>query len=71
MQRYSLEFKLKAVKLALETHPFMLSRWRKEARDGVLRGRVSVPPAVKAPRARDVKRFQAFCGAFRHRQICA
>ena len=72
VQRYSLEFKLKAVKLsqlkgievqavadALEIHPFMLSRWRKEARDGVLRGRVSVPPAVKAPRAREVKRFQA------------
>ena len=53
VQRYSLEFKLKAVKLsqlkgievqavtdALEIHPFMLSRWRKEVRDGVLRGRV-------------------------------
>ena len=52
MQRYGLEFKLKAVKLsqlkgievqavadAFEIHPFMLSRWRKEARDGVLRGR--------------------------------
>ncbi len=61
VHRYSLEFKLKAVKLsqlkgvevqavadALEIHPFMLSRWRKEARDGVLRGRVSVSKAVKA-----------------------
>jgi transposase len=69
VRQYSLEFKLKAVKLsqlkgvevqavadALEIHPFMLSRWRKEARDGVLRGRVSVP---KAPPARDMKRFQA------------
>ena len=66
VRRYSLEFKLKAVKLsqlkgvevqavadALEIHPFMLSRWRKEARDGVLRGRVSVPKAVKTPPARD------------------
>src|SRR5712692_10104362 len=44
---------------ALEIHPFMLSRWRKEARDGVLRGRVSVALAGKAPRAREVKRFQA------------
>ncbi len=72
VQRYSLEFKLKAVKLsqlkgvevqavadALEIHPFMLSRWRKEARDGVLRGRVSVPKAVKAPSAHAIKRFQA------------
>jgi transposase len=72
VQRYSLEFKLKAVKLsqlqgvqvqavaeALEIHPFMLSKWRKEAREGVLRGRVSVPVGVKTPPARDMKRFQA------------
>jgi transposase len=71
VRRYSLEFKLKAVKLsqlkgvevqavadALEIHPFMLSRWRKEARDGVLRGRVSVPKAAQAPPARTMKRFQ-------------
>ena len=71
IHHYSLEFKLKAVKLsqlkgvevqsvadALEIHPFMLSRWRKEARDGVLRGRVAVPKAVKAPPARTMKRFQ-------------
>jgi transposase len=72
VRRYSLEFKLKAVKLsqlpgvevqavadALEIHPFMLSRWRKEARDGVLRGRVALPPAVKVPPASQVKRLQA------------
>ena len=73
VQRYSLEFKLKAVTLsqlksvevqavaeALEIHPFMLSRWRKEARDGVLRGRVSVSKAVKkTPPAREMRRFQA------------
>jgi transposase len=72
VRRYSLEFKLKAVKLsqlkgvevqavadALEIHPFMLSRWRNEARDGVLRGRVSIPQAVKAPPARTLKRFQS------------
>ena len=72
VQRYSLEFKLKAVRLsqlkgvevqavaeALEIHPFMLSRWRKEFRDGVLRGRVSTPHVVKGPVAADVKRFQA------------
>jgi transposase len=73
VQHYSLEFKLKAVKLsqlegvevqavadALEIHPFMLSRWRKEARDGVLRGRMSVSKAVKkTPAAREMRRFQA------------
>ena len=49
VRRYSDEFKLKAVTLAnldgvrtndvaeaLEIHPFMLSRWKKEVRDGVL-----------------------------------
>ena len=72
VRQYTLEFKLKAVKLsqlkgvevqavadALEIHPFMLSRWRKEARDGVLRGRVSVPKALKIPPARTMKRFHA------------
>ena len=72
VQRYSLEFKLKAVKLsqmpgvevqavaeALEIHPFMLSRWRKEAREGRLRGRVSVPKAPVAPSTKAVKRYQA------------
>jgi len=72
VRRYSLEFKLKAVKLsqlkgvevqavadALEIHPFMLSRWRKEARDGVLRGRVSLPKAVKTPPAQTMKRYQS------------
>ena len=44
---------VQAVADALEIHPFMLSRWRKEARDGVLRGRVSVPKAVKAPAGAD------------------
>jgi transposase len=59
--RYSAEFKLKAVKLsrikgvqvkdvaeALGIHPFMLSRWRKEVRDGVIRARVAVAPVARA-----------------------
>ena len=71
VQQYSLEFKLKAVKLsqlpgievqavaeALEIHPFMLSRWRKEARDGVLRGRVPAPKVAPVPGARQVKQWQ-------------
>jgi transposase len=71
VHRYSLEFKLKAVKLsqlpgievqavaeALEIHPFMLSRWRKEARDGILRGRVSGPKVAPVPDARQVKQLQ-------------
>src|SRR3954467_15569000 len=51
IKQYSLEFKLKAVQLSdqpgvlikdvaesLCIHPFMLSRWRKEVRDGELVG---------------------------------
>jgi len=49
---------------ALEIHPFMLSKRRKEAREGVLlRGRVSMGAAVKTPPARDLKRFQALTRA--------
>ena len=70
IHRYSVEFKLTAVKLshmpgvevqtvahALDIHPFMLSRWRKDARDGVLRGRarrVNVPTRS----ARELKQLQ-------------
>ncbi len=51
---------MQAVADALEIHPFMLSKWRKEARDGVLRGRVSIPTTVtQTPPAREMKRFQA------------
>ena len=72
VQRYSLEFKLKAVRLsqlegvevravadALEIHPFMLSRWRKEAREGRLRGRAGVAGTLKTPPASEIRRFQA------------
>ena len=68
VHRYSAEFKLTAVKLSgmpgvqvqtvateLDIHPFMLSRWRKEARDGVLRGRAR---RVEAGPQRELKRLQ-------------
>jgi len=71
IHRYSLEFKRQAVKLsqldgvevqavadALDIHPFMLSRWRKEMRDGQLRGTGGVAP-VKPPKVRELKRLQA------------
>ncbi len=69
VHRYSAEFKLTAVRLsgmpgvqvqvvadALDIHPFMLSRWRKEARDGVLRGRAR---RVEVGPRREIKRLQA------------
>ena len=71
VHRYSIEFKLTAVKLshmpgvevqtvaeALDIHPFMLSRWRKEVREGVLRGRAKRID-VDSRRVREVKRLQA------------
>ena len=70
MRKYSDEFKLTAVRLsqqagiqvktvaaALEIHPFMLSKWRKDARDGRLRGRV--PKAPPPGPAREIAQFQA------------
>lgn len=69
IQKYSTEFKVTAVKLsqqpglqvktvamALEIHPFMLSKWRKDLRDGRLRGRSKtlVPPRL----TRESRRLQ-------------
>jgi len=72
--RYTIEFKLKAVKLsslkgvqvqdvaeALDIHPIMLTRWRKEAREGRLRGRVEAMPGV-----REQRRVEAY-SALKHR----
>ena len=71
VHRYSVEFKLTAVKLshmpgievqtvanALDIHPFMLSRWRKEVRDGVLKGRARRVVVPSRP-AREIKQLQA------------
>jgi transposase len=71
VHRYSVEFKLTAVKLsrmpgvevqtvanALDIHPFMLSRWRKEVRDGVLKGRARRVDLPSRP-AREIKQLQA------------
>jgi len=71
VHRYSIDFKLTAVKLsgmpgvqvqtvadALDIHPFMLSHWRKEVRDGVLRGRARRVDGGPR-RAREIQRLQA------------
>jgi transposase len=68
--QYSKEFKLTAVRLshvsglqvkavaaALGIHPFMLSKWRKDVRDGMLRGRR--PKAAPAGPAREIAQLQA------------
>lgn len=72
VNRYGLDFKLKAVQMShqpgvlvqdvaesLCIHPFMLSRWRKQVRDGVLVGQVSEPDAqavAELQRLRTVER---------------
>ena len=68
VREYSLEFKLTAVRLsqqpglevqavaaALDIHPFMLSKWRKQVREGVLRGPAR---AVRVPPLREIRRLQ-------------
>jgi len=70
VRRYSDEFKLTAVRLsqqpglqvqsvaaALEIHPFMLSKWRKEVREGVVRGRAR--PGPRPGPAREIAQLQA------------
>ncbi|MEO7804117.1 MAG: transposase [Actinomycetota bacterium] len=68
IQRYTAEFKLTAVKLtdiediqvkdvaeALDIHPFMLSRWRKEVRDGLIKAKVTIDPDTQ--QVDDVRQF--------------
>ena len=72
-QEYGVEFKRAAVQLshrpgiqvksvadALDIHPFMLSRWRKEFREGRLRPRALKPEprTRKALRESEVRRLQ-------------
>jgi transposase len=75
VQAYSLEFKVTAVRLsqqpgiqvqavaaALDIHPFMLSKWRKQVRDGELRGKgrdLRVPPPREIRRLQELERAHA------------
>src|SRR5258706_6750516 len=70
VRRHSDEFKLTAVRLsqqpgmqvktvaaALEIHPFMLSKWRKDVREGLIGGRASKAPPPGP--AREIAQLQA------------
>ena len=85
VHRYTLEFKIQAVRLAnhpeiqtqdvahaLDIHPFMLSKWKKDYREGKLRpaaeaAGLSLPKALRVPKhdpekralRREVKTLQA------------
>jgi transposase len=72
VKAYSIDFKLKAVQLSRQPgvlvrdvaeslciHPFMLSRWRKEVRDGEIRGatpKLDVKVVGELQRLREVER---------------
>jgi len=68
IHRYGVAFKLKAVQMSSQPgvlikdvaeslciHPFMLSRWRKEVRDGELVGKVA---PIDAPAVAELKRLR-------------
>jgi len=74
VHRYTLEFKIQAVKLAnhpeiqtqdvahaLDIHPFMLSKWKKDYREGRLKpaaeaAGLSLPKVLRVPKADPEKR---------------
>lgn len=71
LRRYSTEFKLKAVGLsklpgiltkdvadALEIHPFMLSRWKKDVREGTIVGKRGVKVDVDSKVAGELRRLR-------------
>jgi transposase len=55
-------FKVKQVAQALDIHQFMLSRWRKEYRDGNLKGaigrRISVTTKKKTPSSKQISDYE-------------
>ena len=69
---YGIEFKLRAVQLSnqpgvlvkdvaesLDIHPFMLSKWRKQVRDGELNGKpppIDPAPVAELQRLREVEK---------------
>jgi transposase-like protein len=86
MQRYSLEFKRTAVQLsqrpgmqvqvvaeALDIHPFMLSPWRKEFREGRLKPSRLTPAKPRASKRRWSEscacEFGASAGVRQHAEI--
>ena len=79
IRQYSLEFKLKAVQLSDEPgvlikdvaeslciHPFMLSRWRKQVRDGELAGEL---PAMEPQEAAELRRLREVEQQFKRLQM--
>src|SRR5437764_5997264 len=79
IKQYSLEFKLKAVQLSSQPgvlvkdvaeslciHPFMLSRWRKQVRDGDL---VGDPPPLESQETAELQRLRDVERKFKRLQM--
>jgi transposase len=79
INRYGLEFKLRAVRMSEQSgvlvkdvaeslciHPFMLSKWRKQVRDGVLNGK---PPELDAAAVAELQRLREVEGKYRQLQM--
>lgn len=79
IKQYSLDFKLKAVQLSAQPgvlikdvaeslciHPFMLSKWRKQVRDGELKGD---PPALEPQEAAELQRLRDVEKRFKRLQL--
>ena len=79
IKQYTSEFKLRAVQLSsqpgvlikdvaesLDIHPFMLSKWRKQVRDGELAGK---PPPIEPSAVSELQRLRAVEKQFKRLQM--
>ena len=79
INRYGIDFKLKAVQMSnqpgvlvkdvaesLCIHPFMLSKWRKQVRDGELTGR---PPLLEPAAVAELQRLREVEQQFKRLQM--
>lgn len=79
IKKYGLDFKLKAVQLSSQPgvlikdvaeslciHPFMLSKWRKQVRDGEL---VGDPPTIEPQEAAELRRLRDVEQQFKRLQM--
>jgi transposase len=79
IKNYGIEFKLRAVQLSsqpgvlikdvaqsLDIHPFMLSKWRKQVRDGELVGK---PPPIEATAVAELQRLREVEKRFKRLQM--
>ena len=79
IRNYGLDFKLRAVQLSsqpgvlvkdvsdsLDIHPFMLSKWRKQVRDGELAGK---PPPIEPVAVAELKRLREVEKQFKRLQM--